>query len=92
MTGWIAWTSDGPLQIEMIGADETPSFSVDPDPDHPLATGEVLAAEVAIEAPGAGRLALTLRAGAGAVERVEPALEVPPGPREPPPRSTRESG
>ena len=80
VTGWIAWTSDGPLQIEMVGADETPSFSVDPDPDHPLATAEVLAAEVAIEAPGAGRLALDAEGRRGRRRARRARLGGPPWP------------
>ena len=92
VSGWIAWTGGGALQIDMTGAGEPQSFIVEADPDHPLTRADIAAAEVAIEAPGAGRLALTLTTADGASERTAPAIEAPRAPRERPPRLPRESG
>ena len=92
VSGWIAWTGGGPLQIDMTGAGEPLSFSVEPDPDHPLATNAIAAAEVAIEAPGAGWLALKLTTANGAVARAAPAIETPRAPRERPPPASHETG
>jgi GT2 family glycosyltransferase len=89
VSGWIAWSGGGPLRIEMSGQGEPQSFDVEPDPDHPLATAGIAAAEVAIEAPGVGRLALTLKAADGANARVTPALAAPRAPRERPQRAPR---
>lgn len=82
VAGWLAWASLEPLRIEATGAGERQVFLVDPDPDHPLATAERGAADVAIELDDDGPLALTLHA-AGATERVEPAAAARPRPRPP---------
>jgi GT2 family glycosyltransferase len=77
ISGWIAWAGDAPLTMEMTRAGAAEIFSLDPDPNHPLAAGAISAAEVAIE----GALALTLTSAEGAVDRVEPPMERAPGPR-----------
>jgi GT2 family glycosyltransferase len=79
VAGWLAWASLEPLRIEATGDGETHEFLVDPDPDHPLATPERGAADVAIELTDDGPLALTLHA-AGAVERADPAGTARPRP------------
>ena len=80
VAGWIAWTGGEPLTIEMTGAAATHTFELEPDPDHPLATTEVSAAEVAIEAPGDAPLVLELKTADGAVLRVEPSWAARPRP------------
>ena len=72
VSGWIAWTGSAPLRIDMTETGEPQSFSLDPDPDHPLATAALAAAEVVIEAPDAGRLILRLTTAEGASERLAP--------------------
>ncbi len=79
IAGWLAWASQEPLRIEAAGGGETHVFLVDPDPDHPLTAAGRSAADVAIEWPDDGPLALTLHA-AGATERVEPAASAQPRP------------
>ena len=73
VAGWLAWASLEPLRIEATAAGAPQVFVIDPDPDHPLATAERSAADVAIELADDGPLALTLL-GPGATERVEPAM------------------
>jgi GT2 family glycosyltransferase len=81
VSGWIAWAGDAPLTMEMTRAGATERFSLDPDPNHPLAASGISAAEVAIEAPGGAPLALMLGTAEGARACVEPLLERAPGPR-----------
>jgi GT2 family glycosyltransferase len=90
VSGWIAWAGGAPLQIDMTDAGEPQSFSVEPDPDHPLATAAIAAAEVVIEAPGEGRRVLRLATAEGASARVEPEVEPLRVPRERPHRPARE--
>jgi hypothetical protein len=71
VSGWIAWTAPGPLRIVMSEGGH--AFDVDPDPDHPLAAPGIFAAEISIEAPEAGALALHVGDGAG--ETVAPPWE-----------------
>ena len=70
VAGWLAWASLDPLRIETTGGG---AFVIDPDSDHPLATAERSAADVAIELDDDGPLVLTL-IGPGAPERVEPVV------------------
>lgn len=91
VSGWIAWTGGEPLQIDAATDRETQTFHLDPDPDHPLATAEIAAAEVAIEASDVSQVALTLKTADGAVLRVTPRPNVRPRPQAPSPHPTRES-
>jgi GT2 family glycosyltransferase len=89
VSGWIAWAGAGPFRIEMSDA-ETLMFDLDADPDHPLASDGVSAAELEIEAEGDGLLTLRLRAADGEETHVVPEPAVRAAPR-PPPRPVARS-
>jgi GT2 family glycosyltransferase len=91
VSGWIAWTGGEPLRIEMSGEGEPQSFRLEPDPDHPLASGEISAAEIAVEAPDLSCGTLTLIVADGAIFRVAPKAEARPRPRPPATRLRRET-
>ncbi|MDE3175694.1 MAG: hypothetical protein KGM15_06225, partial [Pseudomonadota bacterium] len=85
VSGWIAWTGEAALRIEMRGAGGRETFLVDSDPDHPLAAENCAAANIEIEAPETERLTLDRHAPDGAVERVAPTRPARPRPRPPAP-------
>ncbi len=72
VSGWIVWAGREPLRIDLNDGGAEQTFVVDPDADHPLATGDLCAADVAIEVEAAGRLGLDLVLAAGPALRVEP--------------------
>ena len=91
VSGWIAWTGGGALQIETADDGGSQTFPLDPDPDHPLAHEGLAAAEVAIETAEAGRVSIVLKTADGFALRLDPRFEARPRPASPPAPAPRDA-